>query len=361
MGALDVPGITRKQSAAIAQMSLQDRLSTEGYPYTSTAAVNGITVANNTSLGAFTLPGLTRAFWIDSIIVSSNKNMAIQIGMSANYIGGGSYPFFTEVIVGPGSTTVIPVRQFFRPAGYTTSTGSVSLGGASVRNLIDADGTNTYTRISIVGSSIADDLNFGAEKVLLHIGDSISGAGTGPTSKVKQYDWQTLNYFKDKGHDVRMVNLSVSGSTTQDHERLRQYGTYDLPKVDFIAYSLGANDASAGNSSALVKSNIAAMIAHKKARYPNAKMIVYGSTPHENNTNETNAVALRTAASEAVTEAADSKVVYLNLGGAFDRLVASNYASGDAAGNRIHPSDAGHAAIWTVIKNFLDANPAVRP
>jgi hypothetical protein len=35
--------------------------------------------------------------------------------------------------------------------------------------------------------------------------------------------------------------------------------------------------------------------------------------------------------------------------------VASNYASSDAADSHVHPSNAGHAAIWAVVAPFLDA------
>ncbi|NUR28877.1 MAG: SGNH/GDSL hydrolase family protein, partial [Catenulispora sp.] len=206
---------------------------------------------------------------------------------------------------------------------------------------------------------IEDDLNFGADKTMLWLGDSITAAGTGPTVKTNQYDWRIWNYHKDKGRNVRMVNLSVSGSTSSQFERLRLRGHWDQPQVDHVYYSLGANDASQAVPTATYKANVASAIAWKKARYPNATMTVFGMTPQENNTNEANAAAMRTAASDAVTEAADPKVKFLNLGSAFDRTNTANYASSDAAGNHIHPSDAGHSGIWAVLQPWLDANPVL--
>lgn len=70
---------------------------------------------------------------------------------------------------------------------------------------------------------------------------------------------------------------------------------------------------------------------------------------------------IRSAAQAAVTAAADPKVFYLSLGGAFDRKNTANYATSDPTGSHIHPSDSGHAQVFTVVKNFLDATKSVRP
>lgn len=336
-------------------ISFEQRVITEGLPYSTQIGLTA-TATVNATLGSLMMPGLTRAFWMESAVLSSNKNIVVQMALSSNGIIGSSYTDFADVVLSPGGTTVIPIRQLVRPSQFGSNGG---FGSGLVRNLIDADNTNAIIRITVFGHSITDDLNFGADKVLLHIGDSITAAGTGITAKTNQYDWRILGYHRDAGRSVRMVNMSMSGSTSGQADRRRAYGDYDLPQVDHINYSMGANDASSAVPTATFKANVAAAIAWKKSRYPKATMTVFGSTPHENSTNETAAIALRSAASDAVTEAADSKVKYLNLGAAFDRTVTSNFASTDTAGNRIHPSDAGHAAIWTVVQPFLAANPVL--
>nr|WP_087873006.1 GDSL-type esterase/lipase family protein [Arthrobacter globiformis] len=138
-----------------------------------------------------------------------------------------------------------------------------------------------------------------------------------------------------------MVNMSVSGSQPNMYESHRGLGAYVLPQADLICYSLGANDAATAVAAATYTTNVKNMIAHKQSRYPGGTMIVFGPAPDENNTNETNAIAIRTAASVAAFEANDPKVAYVNLGGAFDRTVSGNYASTDPTGSRIHPSDVG--------------------
>lgn len=50
----------------------------------------------------------------------------------------------------------------------------MSVGSATIKTLLDADGTNAQIRVALVGYSITDDFNLGAEKVMLHIGDSIT-------------------------------------------------------------------------------------------------------------------------------------------------------------------------------------------
>lgn len=333
---------------------LADTIAAEGYPYYTAASFTGTATANN-NFATFMLPGITRAFWCEAVHISSNKTNVVQVGFSGNQVGSG-YPSVVEAVTTPGGTIVVPVRQLLRPAHYASSG---ALGSATIKALIDTDATNTYIRAAMVGYKVTDDFNYGADKVMLWLGDSITADGTGPSAKTNQYDWRTLNYHKDAGRSVRMVNLSIGGSTSTQFERLRAHGNLDQPQVDHVYYTLGANDASQGVAAATYKANVAAAIAWKKSRYPKATMTVFGMTPQENDANEANAATLRTAASDAVTEAADAKVKFLDLGAAFDRKVAGNYATSDTAGSRIHPSDAGHASIWNVVKPFLDANPVL--
>lgn len=337
-------------------LPLTERVLIEGLPFSVIASFAG-TAANNTGIGSLLLQGITKAFWAETAILSSDKNIILQLAFSGTAMGSG-YSDFLEVLVGPGAPVVVPIRQLFRPSQYTLSTGS--FGTVTIKILLDADGTNAHIRASVIGHSITDDMSFAADKVILHLGDSITAGGTGITAKYNQYDWRILAYHRDAGKSVRMVNLAMSGTTSGNYETRRLMGDLHMAQVDHINYSLGANDAAQAVSTSTFQTNVANMIAWKQSRYPAATMHVFGITPMENNTSETAAVAMRTAAQAAVTAAADSKVKYLNLGGAFDRTQGTSvYATTDAAGSRIHPNDAGHLAIWNVIKPFLDANPVL--
>lgn len=336
-------------------LPLAERVLSEGLPYSTTAAFNGTAAVNATWSSNFALPGITRAFWCESLVLTSNKNLVVQSKLGGEALGSG-FPVTHEVVVGPGGPVTVPIRTLLRPSQYGSN---ASLGVGVIRSMIDTDGTNALIRLSAVGYSITDDLDFGAEKVLLHIGDSITAGGTGPTAKPNQYDWRFLNALKALGRSVRMINVSMSGTTSANAERRRSYGDYDFPQVDHVNYSMGVNDAGSSVTAATYKANVAAAIAWKKVRYPKATMTVFGVTPLENSTSEGFAAQYRTAAAEAVTEAADPLVKFCNLGAAFDRTVSSNYASSDPAGSRVHPSDAGHAAIWGVVGPFLAANPVL--
>jgi lysophospholipase L1-like esterase len=341
-------------------MSLKERLNTEGTPYNGGASVINATYTTDGSVSAgFGAPGVTRAFAVDTLTVTCNRSARVQISLYETGIGGNDQQMWV-VQTSPNVPIIIPVHAIVRPVN--TGLGGNAVGTAKIREIYDG-GTTTGVNLFAYASgwAIADDLNFSADKVYLHLGDSITAAGTGITDKRYGYDWQTLAYWKDRGSSVRMINKSVSGTTSTFHETRRAGGAYDFPQLDVIGYSLGMNDAGQSIPTATYKTNVKNLIAWKQAQHPNAKLIVYGATPAENDTTETALVALRTAASEAVAEASDSKVKYLSLGGSFDRKVSSNYASSDTAGSRVHPSNNGHAGIFAAIKTFLDANPDFKP
>ena len=353
MGILDTPARSQRQQYN-ATMSFQERCNTEGRPFNSGGdVVNGTYTTDGSISVGFGTPGLTRAWALDTITITCNKSCKLQITLYETGLGGNDQMMW-RVQVSPGTPLVIKTSAIVRPAVTTFNAGSA--GKVMIREMYDTTLTGVNLNAWASGWTLTDDLDYGAEKVYLHIGDSINGPGTGITDKSKQYDWQVLNYLRSKGHSLRMLNTSVSGSASTLHESRRALGGYNFPQADLIGYSLGMNDAGQSIPTATYKTNVKNMIAWKQARYPSATMIVYGASPAENSTTETALVALRTAASEAVAEANDNKVKYCNLGAAFDRTVSGNYASTDSAGSRVHPNDTGHAAIFNVIKSFLDAN-----
>jgi lysophospholipase L1-like esterase len=154
---------------------------------------------------------------------------------------------------------------------------------------------------------------------------------------------------------VRNVLKSESGSDSKEHEIARANGWHDIAQCDLCVYALGINDAvRTGTATATIVSEYLASLTAfwnwYRNRYPSGKMIVLGVAPLENNADETNAVALRSAASGFVANAASSMLGYINLGAAFDRAGGTTvYVTTDTAGSRIHPNNASHIAIGNVI------------
>lgn len=341
-----------KDSTLARQGSLLDRIMLEGDPWASSSAgniANATLTANQVALSIL-LPTASRAMWVEDVVVSANRQLDLQLqfgGNATNLIQT------RRMILNPGIPAIFPVKYLFRPT--TGAVGLTAIGEVRIRTVLDATATGGYVMASASGWQVYDDFNYSADKVGLVIGDSILNSTAGVTSKLKSMEWLVRQRFAAAGANVRFINRSISGTTSNEHERRRAHGDYDFPQVDYLHYQVGTNDNSAGITPTVHQANVAAMIAWKKARYPSAKMVVYGPTPLQDDTSETALAALRAAAAAAVTAAADPKVKFCSLAAAFDRTNTANYATTDAAGAKTHPSDAGHAAAFAVIDSFLTA------
>jgi hypothetical protein len=85
----------------------------------------------------------------------------------------------------------------------------------------------------------------------------------------------------------------------------------------------------------------------EQKRYPKAKLVIFGTTPVQDATQDAALSAYRITDQAAVVAATDPNILYCNLANNFDRTVAANYATSDgAAGTRIHPDDAGLTQLW---------------
>lgn len=306
-------------------------------------------------LGAPTLSNVSRAYWLESVTITSNRAAYFRfqvVGPTAY----GTWPTMDfHAIVQPGNAVTIPIRR-------VASGGMGEFPAVYLKEYLDSTLTGVRVSVAISGQVLSDDLNFGAAKPLLFIGDSIWN-GTGPTTKENFIPWMIRKYYTDAGEDVRMLNQSISGSTSVGHEVLRARGRYDHRGLGAIFYSLGANDAVQAISAATYQANVAAFIAWKQRQYPQIPLVIFGCTPHENNTNEAAAALIRTAGAAAVTAANDSKVKFCDLGNSFNRATSANYVGSDTPGSRIHPSDTGIGLEWNGgyngnigIKAWLDAN-----
>lgn len=333
---------------------IAERVATEGEPYGPTIFHEGVTLSDGYTIGNISLPSLTRAYYIETLAVSCNKYAVMQVVLGFQLTQTTAQQVH-RFIVRPDETVYVPIGKIFRPHQTSFFGANTSIGLATVRKVLDATPANAHVYVGSHGFQIYDDLNFTADKVMLVLGDSILNGTSGITRKINSMDWLTRSYFQAKGTDVRAINKSISGSTSTEHEQRRAAGVYDFPQVDYIHYQLGSNDAGSAIPASTSRTNLEAMIAWKQQRYPKATMIVWGSTPLENNTTEASLAAIRTAQAAAVTAAADPKILYCSLGAAFDRTNTANYSAQDTAGSRVHPSDAGHAAAYSVISGFLTA------
>lgn len=312
----------------------------------SSSPVAVATGAQNASITTATGAGLQsvvttvgKAVFLDELTVGLSAPALAQVEIAAS--SDGRFPNFLKQLIVSTTSVSIKVGRIIR--GFLNANNSNIV--LTVRNNLAAGSVDYYGAVSASGYRITDDFNFDASKRVLFIGDSILNGTSGPTKTALQWAFIVKSYLVSLGYDIRVILKSVSGSTTADHESWRAAGYHDIADPALIVYAVGVNDAGAAVSDAAYTANITAFWNWAKVRYPNAKMIVCGVTPLENNTSETRAAGLRAAASAFVAAQDDAHLKYVNLGAAFDRTVSSNYASTDTAGSRVHPNDTGHGLV----------------
>ena len=326
-------------------LSLIERLNREGDP-------SG--TANRTSFSTFTAnasgpqPVLTpapgRAVFVQSVQAWSTTPIAGRLQLNSGgtaWSGTGTFPLMDMGFgCGPGYAANIDVNAFVRSGDRTGI-------GVTIPQWLDAAVTGTH----VVGCSasawtLADSINFDAKKVALMIGDS-TWNGTGPSNVLTCIPWLINKFYRDQGQDTRYILKAYSGSSSVGHENYRGAGKYEFPQVDAIFYNLGINDAGQSVSTATRTANVQALIAWKQRRYAKAKLVIFGTTPVQDNSLEAAIAAIRTADAATVAAAADPNILFCNLGASFDRTVGANYATSDGAdGSRIHPVDTGLTQVW---------------
>jgi len=309
-----------------------------------TVPTGGVNVAIATAQG---FPLIGKAMLLNEISVGLSAPAIAQLEISQS-LDTRFGNFIKQVIVGTGGLT-IPVNRIVR--GFINGGPNVTL---NIRNNLTAGSVDYIGTVGASGYRFADDFNFGAKKRVLFISDSTLN-GTGPTKTANMWAFLVKAHLVALGYDVRVVLKSVSSSTTADHEGWRAAGYHDIAAPALVVYGVGINDAGAAVSDSAYTANVDAMWSWVEKRWPDAKMIVTGVTPLENNTSETRAAGLRTAADSFVSGEASPRLKYINLGNAFDRTNPAFYVASDPAGNRVHPNDAGHAAVATTFNTAFDA------
>lgn len=105
---------------------------------------------------------------------------------------------------------------------------------------------------------------------ILILGDSVSeGFGV---SRANSYPVLVENKLKAKGHNVKIINASVSGSTTASAEKRLKWGLRNKP--DFLFLALGGNDGLRGIKADVSRANLEKAI--KLAKSNNVKVVLAG-------------------------------------------------------------------------------------
>lgn len=340
---------------------LQDLLDLESEPHYVQMGFNAaLTLAHqsNYAIGNVTCP-VNRAFWVETIEFSSaSHNVSVQVQFDAATAGGN--PGLVRAHIPKNGTVVVPVRQLVRQASMLAGGNAGSVAIRAVRNDDGTASTADISAMSLVvnvhGRLIYDDIDVDAGKLIFGIGDSIFN-GVGATTKNACWMWGVKKFYEGKGIRSRVSLKSKSGSTSGDHKNWLDLGLYDsAPKPDLFVYELMANDAAQSIPTATYLANMQKAVNWARARWPAAKILVVGCHGLENDPFEANAVAMRAAADGWVSGLGDAQVKYVSLATAFDRKVAANFASTDTAGQRVHPSDAGRAAIISLLTSWLNNN-----
>jgi lysophospholipase L1-like esterase len=355
-------GYSPVDSVARARGDFQERLVREGEPFNlvsnnaaapitiPTGVVNVNLVTTNTPI-----PTVGKVLWVETITVSVDAPAIVQINFSgdaSNRFTG----FFWQGIVAANTPCIVPVKQLLR--GYQMAAAAISV---SVRNNLTAGNVSYRASLAVNGWKITDDMNYNAQRTALFVGDSILNGTSGPNTTSQVWATMVRNHLAEKsGLTTRMVLKSISGSTSADHELWRAGGYHDIQGADIGFYAVSVNDAGASIAPAAYIANVTAFWAWWAKRYPGAVLFVCGTTPLENNGSETNAVALRAAASAYVASVSSPFLKYIDLSSSFDRTQGVTfYAGSDTAGSRVHPNTAGHASIGNAAIAALTAQGIV--
>lgn len=319
---------------------------------TASAPVAVSTGAVNVNICGLNLSLIGKCCIIDKMVVSLNLPALAQfaIPMQGPPQPGATANQGTHQFYHPGTSPVVFDSPILVRAHGNTSSASNSP-SLNVRNNLTGGTVNYVGAVSVSGWRMADDIDFGAPRVAMFVGDSIIN-GTGPTISATMYPYIFKSYLASVGPRARVVLKSISGATSSDHEQYRAGGWHDINQCDLIFYGVGVNDAIGGVSGATFTANLTAFWSWASRRYPIAKVVILGASPLENNTQEAAAVTLRAAASAFVASVnAPNRLAFIDLGSSFDRTVTSNYVGTDTPGSRLHPNNTGHAAIAATIQS----------
>jgi hypothetical protein len=329
----------------------KELIESEGFRFSTGAIYNGPWPAAQTNIGFMGGPGVGQARYLNTITLSASRPIRFNFYTPRSDDDGSANPYYgMEAFV--KDAVVFHINTIF------------CHGDAGNLNIAGGDGASVSVVTFANGWRLCGDTNFSAKRIMLWIGDSIPETGPGSaisTTESDIYTFKARNYIRDTlGKDYRMVVRSLGGTGAADAAKWQQRGAMDTmcPKrVNMLFYQMGVNDS--GDAAAALTATTG-FVERALARFPYATIVVLGPSPVENNAKHAALETIR-ANHAALAAANQPRVQYCNLGDAFDRTDASFYATSDTAGNRVHPSFTGHAALGTVITTWLAANARYIP
>jgi len=321
--------------------NLQTMLVREGMPiFGSSSNSSGVKAAGASLTSHFI--NATHAWFVDTLTLSSNEDITVLVTTSAPSIAAtGITGMNYRVMLKAGVPLPISINRFI----YELNTISI---------LTQTVTTSGFSFISSLGGvRVCNDFAFDANKTMLVIGDSISN-GTGPSYGVDSYTFIVRDWLYSQGKSTRCI-LKGSGSyTSANITALRKTGQLMPTAPDLVLYNIGINDASLASFQAEFPS----ILAHKQKFWPKAKMICLGMSPRQGASEASTSVPIRSYMASTVAALNDPKVFYCSLASAFSSVGDTYYMTTDGTTNttRIHPNDAGHALIASVITQFITDN-----
>lgn len=321
--------------------NLQTMLVREGMPiYASSNNAAGVRASGEGLTSHFINAG--HAWFVDTLTLSSNEDITVLVTTSAPSIAAtGVTGMNYRVMLKAGVPLPISINRFI----YELNTISI---------LTQTVTTAGFAFISSLGGvRVCNDFAFDADKTMLVIGDSISN-GTGPSYGSDQYTFIVRDWLYSQGKSTRCM-LKGSGSyTSANITALRKTGQLMPTAPDLVLYNIGINDASL----AAFQAEFPSILAHKQKYWHNAKMICLGMTPRQGALEASVSVPIRSYMASTISALNDSKIYYCSLANAFSSVGDTYYMTTDGTTNtsRIHPNDAGHALIASVITQFITDN-----
>ena len=321
--------------------NLQTMLVREGMPiYASSSNAAGVKASGAGLTSHFINAG--HAWFVDTLTLSSNEDITVLVTTSAPSIAAtGVTGMNYRVMLKAGVPLPISINRFI----YELNTISI---------LTQTVTTAGFAFISSLGGvRVCNDFAFDADKTMLVIGDSISN-GTGPSYGSDQYTFIVRDWLYSQGKSTRCM-LKGSGSyTSANITALRKTGQLMPTAPDLVLYNIGINDASL----AAFQAEFPSILAHKQRYWPNAKMICLGMSPKQGATEASVSVPIRSYMASTISVLNDSKIYYCSLANAFSSVGDTYYMTTDGTTNttRIHPNDAVHSLIASVITQFITDN-----
>lgn len=338
-------------------ITLDDICREEGMPMAGSAFVTAFPLVTNSNVldvnfrapGA--LGGITPNFFPVIKTLRILSNIDIRIGMRVDNAGSNVFKGDNDNTTPTSYTRVNTVIHLKANVVYELrDTNLLNFGYMGLITFVNTQFLTAENRtidlsVDWSGFSITKNTDISANKVMLGVGDSIMfGTGAGYFEDLAQepYFQNVKKSLIEKGYRVRGVNKAISSMTSSSICRAINWGFYNVRAADLILIVIGANDADnlgAGGlgvvaNQTIFTNNINYIINFFNKRFPDAKILMCGSTPSSINATETRIETGRAIIQQCVTSFNKDNVKYLSLATAFDRTNTANYLPSDT----IHPT-----------------------